>query len=374
VPAAGLLKIAGLSYWTRVDLHEAQLDVPGWVTGAVNGTLRLTKSGATPFLSGDMTLDDGEVPFSAIYLLASGYGSGPAPSSGTIPGVPALRPGHIVVYGGPVFGEGPPQVLSAAPGVVVATPAPRLPSIDLNVNAAAGRSVRVHGGAIDLTAAGGVLVGGNLLSPTVAGTFTSTRGQIGYFDTNFRLVRGTVVFDPTEGLLPTLDVQAITDLDGVEITLAVTGRVDNLQTDLSSNPSMSRDEIVATLLHAPQVNSVIGSPLSKAQSQLYAEAQNYFNAQLTRSLLFPVESMIAQSINVEQISLIFDQQSQVDVEIRKLITPTVYAIYRSSLSIPVTQTEGVAYSLRDYADLELLQTQAPSGLQETVLNLRLTFH
>jgi hypothetical protein len=52
----------------------------------------------------------------------------------------------------------------------------------------------------------------------------------------------------------------------------------------------------------------------------------------------------------------------------------VYAIYLSSLNVPVTQTVGVAYSLRDYADLEILQTQSASGLQQATLNLRLTFH
>jgi hypothetical protein len=137
---------------------------------------------------------------------------------------------------------------------------------------------------------------------------------------------------------------------------------------------MTRDEIVAALLHAPVVQSVIGGNLTTAQNQIYTEAQSYFNAQLSRSLLFPVESLLAQSINVEQISLIYDVQGHVDVEVRKLITPTVSAIYRSSLNIPVTQTAGVAYSVRDYADLEILQTSAASGLQETVLNLRLTFH
>ncbi len=374
IPAVGLLNVAGLQYWSRLNFRDAQVDVPGWSSGSLNGDVRLTKSGTIPFLQGDVTLDDGNVPFSAIYRLASGYGSGPSPEGGPLPGVPTAEPGHIVVYGGPVFGEGGPYVLSAAPGAVATVTGPVLPSVDLAVNARAGRNVRVHGGAIDLTASGQVLIGGNLRAPTVAGTFASARGQIGYFDTNFRLVRGTVTFDPVEGLLPTLDVKAVTNLNGAEITLTVTGRVDNLQTDLSSNPSMSRDEIVATLLHAPQVRSVISTTPGQAQTALYAEAQSYFNAQLTRSLLFPVESLLAQTINVEQISLIYDQQGKVDVEIRKLISPTVYAIYRSSLNIPVTQTAGVAYSLRDYADLEILQTQSSSGLQQTVLNLRLTFH
>lgn len=373
VPAVGLQNVAGLQYWTRLDLRGAQIDVPGWSSGILNGNLRLTKSGPTPYITGDVTLDDGNIPFSAIYALASGFGTGPAPS-GPIPGVPDVQPGHIVVYGGGVFGLGGPYVRSNAQGTQPTATAVQLPSADLNVTARAGRNVRVHGGAIDLTAGGSILIAGNLQSPTLAGMFTSTRGQIGYFDTNFRLVRGTVTFDPIEGLLPTLDVKAITNLNGAEITLTVTGRVDNLQTDLSSNPSMSRDEIIATLLHAPQVASVVSAAPGTAQSQLYAEAQSYFNAQLSRSLLFPVESLIAQTINVEQISLIYDQQGKVDIEVRKLVTPTVYAIYRSSLNIPVSQTAGVAYSLRDYADLEILQTQSPTGLSQSVLNLRLTFH
>ncbi len=374
IPAVGLLNVAGIQYTSRLHLRGAQIDIPDWTVGSITGDLQVTKSGTTPFATGDMTIDDGTIPFAAIYRLASGYGSGPAPENGPIPGVPELKPGHIVVYGGGVFGEGGPYVLGGPAGKKQAAAKPKLPSVDLSIKASAGKNVRVHGGAIDLTAAGGVLIAGNLRAPTLAGEFSATRGQIGYFDTNFRLERGVVTFDPTEGLLPTLDVRATTNLSGAEITLTVTGRIDNLQTELSSNPSMSRDDIVATLLHAPQVQSVISSTPGQAPSLLYAEAQSYFNAQLTRSLLFPVESLLAQTINVEQISLIYDQQGKVNVEVRKLVTPTVYAIYRSSLSVPVTQTAGVAYSLRDYADLEILQTQSASGLQQATLNLRLTFH
>ena len=374
IPAVGLLNVAGLQFTSRLHLRGAEIDVPEWTQGSVTGDFQITKSGTTPFATGDVTLDDGTIPFAAIYRLASGYGSGPAPESGPLPGVPELRPGHFVVYGGGVYGEGGPYLLGGPVGAKHVQAGPRLPSVDLAIKASAGKNVRVHGGAIDLTAGGGVLIAGNLRAPTLAGEFSATRGQIGYFDTNFRLERGVVTFDPTEGLLPTLDVRATTNLNGAEITLTVTGRIDNLQTDLSSNPSMSRDDIVATLLHAPQVQSVISSTPGEAQTALYAEAQSYFNAQLTRSLLFPVESLLAQTINVEQISLIYDQQGRVNVEVRKLVTPTVYAIYRSSLNVPVTQTAGVAYSLRDYADLEILQTQSATGLQQATLNLRLTFH
>ncbi|HYK52149.1 MAG TPA: translocation/assembly module TamB domain-containing protein, partial [Candidatus Eremiobacteraceae bacterium] len=165
IPAVGLLSVAGIQYTSRLHLRSAQIDVPGWTTGTVTGDLQLNKSGTTPFASGDVTLDDGTIPFAAIYRLASGYGSGPAPESGPIPGVPELQPGHIVVYGGSVFGEGGPYVLGGPPSKKQVATGPKLPSVDLAVKASAGKNVRVHGVAIDLTAGGGVLIAGNLRAP-----------------------------------------------------------------------------------------------------------------------------------------------------------------------------------------------------------------
>jgi hypothetical protein len=321
-----------------------------------------------------VTLSDGTVPFSAIYDLASGFGGAPAPAApGPVPGVPALRPGHTIVYGGQIYGSFPHLLSSAAAAQPTAAPV-RPPSLDLDVNTTAGRNVRVRGGTIDLAASGSVLVGGNLQAPTLAGTFTSTRGQVGYFDTIFRLKRGSVTFTPAEGLLPDLDVQAVTNAGDSEINLSVTGPVDHLVIDLSSQPPMSRNQILATLLHAPQVASILGATPDQAQAVLVSQAQSYFNAQLTRSILFPFESLLAQSLNVEQIALIFDAQGNLNLEVRKQITPTVYGIYRSTLYAPVTQGFGMAYALRDYAALEFLQTQRPTGLQSYVADVRFTFH
>jgi hypothetical protein len=137
---------------------------------------------------------------------------------------------------------------------------------------------------------------------------------------------------------------------------------------------MSRDEIAATLLHAPQVTSLSNSSPAQAQAILTGEAQAYFNAQLTRSLLFPLESFLAESLDIEQINFIFDEHGQAAVEIRKLFTPTIYGIYRSTVSLPVTQSFGVAYILRDTASLELLQTQTPTGVSDASLALRFSFH
>lgn len=376
VPAAGLLSEAGLQYSAHLRTSGARIDVPSWITGAFDSDLSLVKSGSTPFLSGTVTMNDGNVPFAAIYDLAQGFSGGAAPEQkpGGIPGVPPLRPGHTIAYGGAIYGP-TIHVLKYAD---IVKPSPAfgigvIPDMDLDVTASAGRNVHVKGGAIDLNASGKVRIAQNLRSPTLEGSFHSTRGQVTYFDTVFRLRDGTVTFAPSEGLLPTLDVVADTQSGDERITVAIRGRVDNLNTDFSASPPLTRDQIVATLLHAPQVASVFAATPDQAQTLLTNEAQNYFNAQLTRSLLFPFESALAETLNIQQISFLFDARGNVNIEVRTKVTPTVYALYRSTLSVPVAQTFGVAYALRDYTSLNFTQTTQTTGEQLTTAELRFTF-
>ncbi|MDQ6766464.1 MAG: translocation/assembly module TamB, partial [Candidatus Eremiobacteraeota bacterium] len=379
VPAAGLRSNAGIQFWSRIGLHGAQVDVPGWIRGTLDGQLSMTRSGPTPYVEGSVALSSATIPFSAIYDLASGGAASAQAAPAQAPGVPPLRPGHTIVYGGSAWGSKlQTQTLTS---IGVATPAPSgvaLPPVDVKIALTAGKDVHVRGGnAIDLTAAGGLVIGGNLRAPTLEGQFYAVRGQVGYFDTNFRLVSGTVTFDPLAGLLPTMDVTAVTNVSGAEITLHITGRVDNLNTELSSNPQMSRDEIVATLLHAPQLATLTGSNPGQAQTTLTQTAQSYFNAQLSRSLLYPFESALAQQLNIESVSFIFDARGNVALEVRKRFTNSISAVYQTTLSVPVTQSYGVSYRLRDYLSLDLVEAYPNLSISSTntaTINLRYQFH
>jgi autotransporter translocation and assembly factor TamB len=385
VPAAGLRANAGLQVWSRIALHSAQVDVPGWLRGTLDGNLSLTRSGVTPYVEGTVAVSSATVPFSAIYDLATGSAAAVAPGpTEEPPGVPPLRPGHTIVYGGSAWG--PKSTTQTLTTIGQPTPAPTgivLPPVDVKLAVTAGKDVRVRGGsAIDLTTTGGVVIAGNLRAPTLDGEFSAVRGQVGYFDTTFRLVSGTVSFDPSAGLLPTMDVTAVTNVSGTQITLNITGRVDNLNTVLSSDPSMSREQIIATLLHAPQLTALTNATPEKQQAALVQTAQSYFNAQLSRSLLYPFESALAQQLNIESVSFVFDAQGNLAVEVRTRFTPSISAVYQTTLAVPVTQSYGVSYRLRDYLSLDLIEAQPNvgfgtvpnSGLSNTTLNLRYAFH
>ena len=137
---------------------------------------------------------------------------------------------------------------------------------------------------------------------------------------------------------------------------------------------MTREQIVATLLHAPQLASLTGATPGKQQTALVQTAQSYFNAQLSRSLLYPFESALAQQLNVESVSFIFDAQGNIALEVRTRVTPSISAVYQTTLAVPVTQSYGVSYRLRDFLALDLLEAQPNYGLSNTTLNLRYDFH
>jgi len=375
IPAAGLLSAAGLQYWMRVNARGANIDVPNWINGTFDGSLSLTKSGATPYLAGDVSMHDGIVPFPAIYALAEKFSGAAQPTAPqSAPGVPPLRPGHTIVYGGSIYGGGP-FMLSNAAGTK-ATPAPFvMPLVDLNVGLAATKNVSVKGGGFNLQASGAVTVAGSTRAPTLAGEFSSSRGLVSYFDQNFRLESGSVIFDPAQGLLPTIAAKAVSYTGDTDITVVVNGRIDRLTVDLSSYPPLTREQIIAMLLHEPDLQSVLsGSQPNAAQSAIISTAQQYFNAQLARSLLFPFETALGESLDIEQIAFTFDPQGRVNVEVRKRFGPSAYGIYRSTLTAPVVQSYGFAYAVRDQATVEFLQTQSPSGLQSFIFDVQYSFH
>jgi len=141
----------------------------------------------------------------------------------------------------------------------------------------------------------------------------------------------------------------------------VSGRVDHLNIDLQSDPSLPRDQIIALLLHIPQLNSALagGTSGGSAQNGYGQVAQNLLNAQLSSRLLSPLTNALAQSLDISEIDLTFDAQGQANLQLRKQFGARTYAIYSNTFAIPASQSVGFAYDLTDVLAIEFLQNVSP---------------
>jgi len=329
----------GLSLRASGIARGAQLDLPAYGAGTLDAKVAVAKAPTSAaVLSGGVTLSNAALPFSA-FLKAAGQSSAGA---------------------------------AALP-------------LAFDLNATAGRNVRVrgngYGAGLDIGATGSVHLGGTLAAPTLSGTIGSTGGTLTYFDRAFRVQQGTVEFTPSDGIVPTLRAVATTNVvnpdpdrarnpyGSADITITVNGQISALKIDLTSNPAgYSRDEILGLI--APFGGFLNGiafsrqSMLARQQPGGFAplgalspipevnleqrntitvgqEAFNLLNAQFTAGLLAPVESALGAGLGLTSVNLTLGYYGNVGVTATRLLGKTVSLIYAVTFGVPQVQSFGI---------------------------------
>jgi len=330
---------------------------------------------------GDVQFSDTSIPFTSILALASGQSSGPAPGS-AIPGLPPVRRDHIVAYGGSIFGGGDADHVLRSDRAKMPKPAmpPIIPSrVALGVTVTAGKKVGVSG-LLNVEGTGSVAVSGDTAAPRLDGTITALRGRAGFLNTSFDLLDGWMTFRPKQGLLPTVSADAITHTEDADITISTYGRVDQLHTEMQSDPPMDRNEIVATLLRVPQLNSALASSQGQQQSAFGVSPQNLVSGVVAGQILGALNIGLEQVFNLEEVDFGIDPLGRPTLELRKQISPRAYTLYRTTFTVPPAEALGIAYQVRRALRIELSQSQATPGIltsyayPQTSIVVRMTFH
>jgi autotransporter translocation and assembly factor TamB len=350
------------AYQFLARLAHFGLDLPEFGSGQIDGTISLTHvPRATPKLYADLALSDATIPFSAL-LLAAGAGGGGFEAS-------------------PTIAQGPP-----VPG-----------GIALDLLLGAERNVRVRSANIDIGARGSLQVSGSTSAPVLFGGFDSTGGTLAYFNTVFRIIDGNVKFEPDLGVIPYLQMRAVTHVlnpdpntvrnvtGSADVSLEVRGPVTNLAIDLSSDPAYDRQQILGLLLNAPALGAsnlfgttgqptlygsttaLPGGVVANRTTGEFSVAQEAFgiaNAQFTRTLLAPIESSVAQAVGLTNVAVNVDYLGNVGLTARKVLGKKINAIYGTTFGYPYRQTFGFEFKPNEStaAQVTVFETLGAYGL------------
>ncbi|MGB6986842.1 MAG: translocation/assembly module TamB domain-containing protein [Candidatus Aquilonibacter sp.] len=316
---------ANPTYIMMATARGAQLNLPTYGTGTLDGAIALVRNaGAPALLSGKVELSNAAIPFSAFLAAAQNNGA-------------AVKP----------------------------------PPLDLNVDMVVGKNVRVRGSGfgagLDIGATGSGQLGGTLAAPTMAGTFSATSGTLTYYDRAFRVQSAKVVFRPDNGIIPTITATGTTHVtnpdpnspySGVDVTVSVEGQVTNPKISFASNPpGYSNEQILAMiapfggvilsgLSYAPSLNAygaVPGQQIPGNTGTFSAgqEAFNILNAQFAAGLLNPVEGALSQGLGVQNVNLTLDYWGNVGFSASRLLGKTVNFIYAATFGIPQRTSFGL---------------------------------
>jgi translocation and assembly module TamB len=140
-------------------------------------------------------------------------------------------------------------------------------AIDLAIDVTAEERVFVRGRGLDAEFRGDLTIKGTSSKPIITGKLNTQRGFFDLLDKRLDIERGIISFQGTSPPSPFMDIEAVTDVKEITITVNLEGPVSDPELILSSNPELPQDELLARLLFGQKLSDL--SPfqaLSLAQS------------------------------------------------------------------------------------------------------------
>jgi translocation and assembly module TamB len=309
----------------QVSLADAEVRIASLRAQAGDGTLAL---------AGTVSLQQFRPDRVALVLEAAGARLQYAPRvDGVFDGVvrvdgPLTRPtvtGSIVLSHGDLFipsGQVPAEVVSDTG-----------PVLDLAL--ASGEGVWVNLGRLRLQVHGTVRASGTWQRPRLAGEVESVRGNFTAFNSTFNLTEGRATFAEFRGTTPYVDARAETTMqvvtlvgaerrvDPYRVFLHIYGTPDALVVDLTSDPFLARERILAGLAGRVGVTRLLRG----------AEVESALQAEVGTAVFGTVGRAVAEAFGLEEFTIVYDAERPLVLRVGASVVPNVYMTMTSELGV-----------------------------------------
>src|SRR6266852_9183911 len=99
----------------------------------------------------------------------------------------------------------------------------------------------------DLQVEGGLRLQGTANNPVLLGRLNITQGEVNFFGTQYTINQGSITFANPVKLDPVLNVDLETRVQGIDVTLTISGPINKLNITPRSDPPMSYSDVLALL-------------------------------------------------------------------------------------------------------------------------------
>ncbi len=212
-----------------------------------------------------------------------------------------------------------------------------LSAVELDIDVDGPGAVRVRNNLADLTGSARLLVRGNLARPVLYGDVEiEPDGTLLYNATDYEIERGRIVFANPHELDPEIDLVAVTRVREFDVTLAVDGTFDRLETRFSSEPPLPDLEVFRLLasggdedtddtLLAHQRTEVDADPSTSAATFLYGQAASVIGQRVNELFGF-------DKFRIDPLTGSGDQLSKARVTVGKRLSKDVFVTFSADPS------------------------------------------
>ena len=193
----------------------------------------------------------------------------------------------------------------AAPAVQSpATPSPLLDNMKLDVQVRTSSATRVRASvAQGLQLDANLHIQGTASQPGITGRITISEGKLVFLNSTYTVNTGTIAFYNVARIEPILDLSLQTQAQGVNVTLRVTGPIDNMKLSYTSDPPIQFQEIVGLLAagQTPTSDATILANQPAPPAQSFAEMGE--SAVVGQALADPVANRLQRVFGLTQFKI-----------------------------------------------------------------------
>ena len=196
------------------------------------------------------------------------------------------------------------------------------PLVFRGVRMDAGRNLAVHMGGLrsEVAPGGSLLLTGTLQAPTLEGTVEAQQGKIAALGNVFDVRSAIARFQPRQGLRPTVEARAETQVGTTRISLNISGLAPDLTLDLRSDPDLSREEILGLLGRQAGISRL-----------LQGDVEGQLRASIGRFLFGRVTLALGRAIGLTELTIDYDFEGALALRLGKLLFQDVYLTYSMTL-------------------------------------------
>jgi outer membrane protein insertion porin family len=162
-------------------------------------------------------------------------------------------------------------------------------------------NVWVRNDLADLESGFALHVGGKYEKPEVTGRLILLEGgELEFREVTYRIETGTLDFVDLERIDPYMSIQARTEVQQYEIRLRIEGTADRFEYELTSNPSLSPQDIIALLTTGKTLEDLADPTTGSSSAQFTGDvAGSYFAGALTA----PFERQLEKALGLSRFSI-----------------------------------------------------------------------
>jgi translocation and assembly module TamB len=175
----------------------------------------------------------------------------------------------------------------------------------------------LRGRGLEAELRGKVMIVGPASSLNYTGKFETIRGHLMLFNKRFELVKGSVSFDNANAIL---NIQAESNRQDITFKVSVSGTQDKLKLELTSEPTLPQDEVLARLLFGKSVKNM--SPIQAVRLVTALQNLQGGNGLLPDPIDYARDLVGVDELNVESVET--SEGTGVTVGVGKYLSEKVY--------------------------------------------------